>query len=196
MKKLILILVAAATCLQISAQGYDTAIGLRLGTEMGLTVQQRIAKRLTIEGILQSGFRQDETTLSLLLERHYPLGPRNINVYLGGGLHKGWVNTNGVDPAPYGDPFGITGIAGAEISIWRLNASWDFKPAINIVGGEKAIYGQTAVSVRYVIDKRKIFNNKNKKQRERAKDKRQKERAKAKEKGKKKKINWKFWENF
>ncbi|MEM9990612.1 MAG: hypothetical protein AAF738_02545 [Bacteroidota bacterium] len=194
MKNIVLVVVGMLFLAgQTFAQGYDSAVGIRLGTEMGLTYQQRIAKRITVEGILQTGLRQDETTLTLLGERHYPLGPRNINVYLGGGLHKGWVNVKEDEPAPYDNPFGITGIAGAEISIGRINLSYDFKPAVNIVGGEKALYTQTAVSARYIIDKRKIFNKKSDKQKERAKTKRQKQRAK---KRGDKKINWKFWENF
>lgn len=199
MKRIILSFFAIACFWQVDAQGYDTAFGLRLGTEWGVTVQQRVAKRITVEGIIQSGIRRDETTITGLVERHYPLGPRNINVYLGGGLHKGWVRTTGSDPAPYKDPFGITGVAGAEISIGRINASWDFKPAINVTGGEQAVYTQTAVSVRYIINKRKIFENKNKnnsnnKDKDRAK--RQKEREKAKKKKKKGSINWRFWENL
>ncbi len=200
MKKLVLTCIALAFFMQLSAQGYDTAFGLRLGTEWGITLQQRLAKRITVEGIIQSGIRRDETTITGLIERHYPLGPRNINVYLGGGLHKGWVRSNGTDPAPYENPFGITGIAGAEISIGRINASWDFKPAINVTGGEQAVYAQTAVSVRYVINKRKIFDNKNNnsKDREKARAKRKKEREKAKKKRQKEGggFNWKIWENF
>ncbi len=195
MKKIILSFLAIACFLQADAQGYDSAFGLRLGTEWGVTFKQRVAKRITVEGIIQSGIRRDETTITGLVERHYPLGPRNINVYLGGGVHKGWVRTTGTDPAPYANPFGITGVAGAEISIGRINASWDFKPAINISGGEQAVYTQTAVSVRYIINKRKIFENKNNnKDKDKAKAKRQRDREKAKKK--KGGINWRFWENL
>ncbi|NJL74460.1 MAG: hypothetical protein HC892_04865 [Saprospiraceae bacterium] len=197
MKNIGLIVIGLFLGLQVNAQGYDSAFGLRLGTEWGLTFQQRIAKRTTLEAIIQSSFRQDETTITLLGEQHYPILMRNFNVYLGGGLHKGWV-TSGSE-SDYSDPFGVTLIGGAEIALGKLNLSWDFKPSINVVGGDSPIYAHTGISLRYVIDKRELINNeknpeKRARQKERAKRKRQKEREKRKEDGNT--INWKFWEKW
>ncbi len=180
----------------VIAQGYDTAFGLRLGTEWGLTVQQRIAKRATIEGIIQSSVWRNETTITLLGEQHFPILARNFNIYAGGGLHKGWAGKE----AAYNDPFGLTLIGGAELAIGRFNVSWDFKPSINIAGGEAPIYAHTGLSVRYVVNKRKIAigktdAEKNKSQRQ--KDRRKRKRQKAKQKRKNSKnINWKFWEKW
>ncbi|NJK83444.1 MAG: hypothetical protein HC912_06105 [Saprospiraceae bacterium] len=136
-----------------SGQGYDTAFGIRLGTEWGLTLQQRLAKRTTLEGIIQSSINRSETTITLLGEQHYPLLLRNVNVYGGAGLHKGWAGK----AADYNDPFGLTLIGGAEIAIGKINLSWDFKPSINLVGGENPVYAHTGISVRYILDDRKLI---------------------------------------
>lgn len=161
----------------VMAQSYNTALGLRLGTEWGATIQQRIAKKITVEGILQSSIQRNEATLTALLEQHNPIITKRFNVYYGAGIHKGWVT--GADRT-YENPFGITGIIGGEFTIARFNISYDFKPSFNLSGGEKKLYSHTGVSVRYVIIKKQNdFFNKNKKK---------------KKKNKGGGINWKFWE--
>lgn len=142
-------------------QSYFTAGGLRLGTDWGLTIQQRVAKKTTVEFILQSSLFREEAMMTLLAEQHTPLISRRFNLYVGGGLHKGW-NTatplyGTVDQPKYRDPFGITFIGGAEVSIGKLNASYDFKPVINISGGERFFYSQSGVSLRYIIAKKPFW---------------------------------------
>lgn len=180
----------------MGAQSYDLAFGLRLGTDWGLTAQTRLPivhKNFAAEGIIQSSFQREEAMLTLLGKQHYPLLTRRINVFAGGGLHKGW-NTD-EEIQPYADPFGITGIAGAEVTLGRLNLSYDFKPAVNISGGEKTFYTQSGISLRYVVSKRNDIYDKsaekdrNKKRRERARDKRRQQRTKDG-----KSDWWKIWE--
>lgn len=132
-------------------QSYNTAGGLRLGSEWGLTAKQRIAKRVTLEGIVQQGIFSGEGSGTLLAERHFPIASKRFNIYTGGGLHAGWQNT---EDKIYEDPYGITLIGGAEITLARINISWDFKPAINIYGGDRKLYAHTGISVRYVFWKR------------------------------------------
>ena len=161
----------------ISAQSYNTAFGLRMGTEWGFTAKQRVLKHTTIEGIFQSSLKREEIMLTVLGEQHFRLLTRRFNVYLGGGFHKGWRTTEPqYDDAgnlinDYENPFGLTLIGGAEITLGRLNISYDFKPAINLSGGSSPFYYQTGISLRYVLFKRKWRPFK-----------------------KKKKFNWKFWE--
>jgi len=148
-----------------SAQTYFTAGGLRLGTDWGLTIQQRVAKKTTVETILQSSLFREEVMITILGEQHGPLLSRRFNVYGGAGLHKGWSTArrvNGEDQPEYKGPFGITLIGGAEMTIGRLNLSYDFKPAINISGGEQTFYAQSGISARYVIVKKPAWE-KNKK---------------------------------
>ncbi len=140
----------------VAAQSYQTALGMRLGTDWGITARQRLAKRSTLEGILQSSLQREEILLTALYERHFPIISRRFNLYYGGGLHKGWIS---LDPenesgAPSYDPFGITLVGGIEFTLARLNFSYDLKPAINFRGGAKRIYAQSGVSIRYVLVKK------------------------------------------
>ena len=192
MKKSLLLLLLMSTALSLGAQSYNTAFGMRLGTDWGLTVKQRIAKKTTLEGILQSSLQREEAILTLLGTQHMPFITRRLNVYAGGGLHKGWgsleTTTNG---DPYEDPFGLTLIGGIELSLGRLNLTYDIKPAFNITGGERTMYTQTGISLRYVIVKRKwiqLGDKKKKRQRQRERERRRRKRDKDG-------FNWRFWEN-
>ena len=181
MKNLIILFILTFLSVELMAQSYNTAAGMRLGTEWGLTVKQRVAKKTTIEAILQSSLQREEFTVTVLGEQHYPLISRRLNVYAGAGLHKGW-HTNSLEEA-YQDPFGLSFVTGIEFTLGRLNLSYDFKPAVNISGGEKGFYSQTGVSMRYVLAKRKWLQGKNK----------NKKKKKNKRKGKQDKFDWKIW---
>ena len=147
------------------AQSYKTTAGMRLGTDWGISAQQRIDKRITVEGILQSSLQREEFMITVLGEHHQPfLGPR-FNFYTGAGLHKGWIT----DSKEMGlkNPFGLDLIAGIEFTFARMNLSYDLKPAINLIGGERTVYFQTGVSIRYVIVKKPFLEGNNKKKRQR-----------------------------
>lgn len=153
-----------------------TAGGIRLGTDWGLTVQQRLLKKWSFEGIFQSSLTRDETVLTGIVEKHNPLIFKNFNILAGGGLHKGWSHRNGENPTK--NPFGLTFIAGAEMTLGSLNFSFDFKPALNLSGGEKRFYTQTAISIRYVILKNKVFNDLTKKHRKKKRKNKKEDRKK------------------
>lgn len=136
----------------VFSQSYNTAAGLRFGTDWGITVKQRIAKKITLEGILQASNKRDLNALAVLLEFHAPILTKRFNLYAGAGIQKGWYTS---DAILLDDPFGLVLIGGGEFSLGRLNLSYDVKPVINISGGEKSIELETAVSVRYIIVKKK-----------------------------------------
>ena len=169
------------------AQSYNTAGGLRLGTDWGLTLQQRVAKKSTVEAIIQSSLQREEVLFTAMYEQHYPLLTKRLNFYAGAGLHKGW-NTTNVGPTETitADPFGVTLVGGAETTLGRLNLSWDFKPAINLQGGEKKFYTQSGVSLRYVIAKKVT-------EKDREKRRRKKDRQKRREQNP---DWWKVWKNL
>lgn len=147
------------------SQSYFTAGGARLGTDWGLTFQQRILKHNTGEVIFQSSLVREELMLTGLFEHHYPLITKRLNLYLGAGFHKGFVTDNTVT---YQSPYGMTVIAGAEFTIARFVISYDYKPAFNFSGGENNWYSQTGVSVRYVFIKQNFIKKiKRRKKRER-----------------------------
>ncbi len=195
-------LVILCSCLQSSglgAQSYDANIGLRLGTDWGISGVLRVPqvhKNFTVEGILQSSLQRDELIVTLMGRKHSPLLSRRLNVYVGGGLQKGW-NTAAEDEVEdtYKDPFGITGVMGAELSLGRLNVGYDFKPALNLVGGERTLYIQSGITLRYVVAKRNDIWDKQKE-----KDRNKNRRKRGREKRKQQKIKdgknpdwWKVW---
>lgn len=174
MKKLTFVITALLFFTQFSfAQSYDTSAGVRFGSQWGLTAKQRIAKKATIEAILQSGGKSELTNITVLAEKHIPVLTKRFNIYYGAGLQGGWYNnpTEGIE-----NPFGLAFIGGAEFTIARINLSWDIKPALNLKGGTSNFYTQSGISIRYVFNKRKVelFNKKKKK--------------------KKDGFNWKVWE--
>ena len=201
-KKTGLLIVLLITSIQLSAQSYNTAIGLRLGTEWGLTVQQRIAKFTTVEAIIQQSFGSEETSVSLLLEQHKRLISKRFNFYVGAGIQKGW--TGELDSLNEGDPFGIPLIAGAEFTISNLVLSYDFKPVINVLGGSPLAV-QSGLSLRYVFWKRpretpikdkfgQIKENRAEKKAEKAKQKEKERKQKEKEERKQKRKD--FFKNI
>lgn len=155
MKRLIILLsILGLAATSAEAQSYITAVGARVGKDWGLTLQQRLTKRLTVEGIAETSFSRDEVMLTGLLETHLPIFTRHFNLYGGAGIHKGW-STNRREFVD--DPVGLSLIGGAELTIGRFNISYDFKPALNISGGERRFFTTSALSVRYVLIKDTIF---------------------------------------
>jgi len=183
MKKRLLPLLLVFTTTLLAAQSYITAGGIRLGTDWGLTFKQRVLEHTTLEGILQQSFQREEFMVTGLAAQHYPVLLKGLNFYFGGGLHKGWNNQPATFEHPDGfkNPFGVTAIGGLELTLGRLNLSYDYKPAVNLVGGEKTFYMQTGLSARYVF-----YSNRDLKKKQRAKKK-----AERKENVRKK---LRFWE--
>ena len=150
----------------MSAQSYDATVGLRMGTDWGISGQLRVAKKVTIEGILQSSLFREEVLLTAIAEKHNPVLTRRFNVYYGAGLHKGWINSDNLE-IPVGDPAGITMIVGIEMTLFKMNISYDFKPAINLVGGQRKFYTQSGITFRYVVAKKNQLFKKKKKRKKR-----------------------------
>ncbi|KXK17734.1 MAG: hypothetical protein UZ08_BCD001002248 [Candidatus Parvibacillus calidus] len=135
----------AAAC----GQKYRTAAGIRIGTEFGITVQQLILENSTLEGIIQKGFFNDQTTISVLFEQHQKLVFKGLNFYFGGGPHVGLYDAN--DRNGRKNSFGLSAIGGVEMRFGKVLASFDYKPAINFFGGEHIFDSQSAISLRYII---------------------------------------------
>lgn len=168
------------------AQTYNFSGGIRLGTEYGFTLKYRILDKVTLEGIIQSPIREKVAMTTLLIEKHNSILTKGLNIYIGGGIQKGWVLD---DQLAYDDPLGIVGILGAEFNFARLNLSYDVKPAVNLVGGARTVELQTGISVRYIFSKNKLFELDPKK---REKNKKKKQKAKAKKKKFKQKLKDKY----
>lgn len=164
----------------VFSQRYGTAAGLRLGNSQlsrtfGLTVQQRIVDRVTVEGILQSDFSRN-TTLSILGKKHSPIISKRFNYYYGGGIAFGneesFVKNNEtmqIDHTFGNSTVGVDLIAGIELTVANAVISLDYKPNINLAGRSEFYRGQVGISARTVLVKSK---EQKRKQRQRQKAKR------------------------
>ena len=179
-KRLIILFLCSIPFLTFS-QGYDLAMGLRLGTDWGLTVKQRVAYNTTLEAILQNSFRNDEAMVTVLATQHMPFITKRFNLYTGGGFHKGW--SQNTEDENYKAPLGVSIIGGLELSLGKVNLSYDIKPALNIIGGNRFLYVQSGLSVRYVLMERNFLLD-------------DKKRKKRKKKRRKKDEDWKFWKDW
>lgn len=132
-----------------TAQKYITAAGVRLGGgSYGITVQQLVARRVTIEGIAGLGSREYSGTV--LGEYHFGILGPSLNYYFGAGGHLGHnKDTGGFS--------GVDGIVGVEykVAFLPIALSFDFKPTLEFGGDDYARF-PTAFSIRYVFIKRKI----------------------------------------
>jgi hypothetical protein len=143
--------------LSINAQGYGIAAGLRVGNGIGISYQHQIAHNTTIEGILQrqTSTSINDATLNVLYEAHKNVLTKGLNIYAGGGVYYTWINRSNLTTETT-NPFGISPIAGAELTIGKFNVSIDFKPTIKLAGGKgvpdiKGFDMQSAFTVRYVL---------------------------------------------
>ncbi|MEN2283040.1 hypothetical protein AAGF08_12935 [Algoriphagus sp. SE2] len=162
-----------------NAQRYGNAVGIRLGNnnisrQVGITFQQRVMERTSLEAILQTDFSRN-SSLSLLLEKHRPIISKRFNYYLGAGVSFGNEESfkkNEIDKEiiqTYGNStVGIEGIAGLEFTIAKTVLSVDYKPNFNLSGREEFYRGQVGFSVRTVLTKSKE-QKKRQRQRQRAK---------------------------
>jgi len=189
MNKTSLILLIGIQCLFIHngfAQRYGTALGLRMGNNqnsrtIGLSAQQRVFKKVTLEGIIQSDFDRN-TTFHFLVERHNPIISKRFNYYLGAGVSSGWeesfVKVPDVNQIihTYGNPTtGVDLIAGIEMTLAKMVISLDYKPNFNLSGREEFYRSQVGISARMVLVKSKEQDKKKRKrQREKRKSKRRK----------------------
>ena len=151
-------LMAAVSAHSVLAQSYQTAVGVRLGEGVDFTVQQYLERQWTLEGIVHTSTFSQNLGATVLFEKHRKIIGRNLNVYLGAGAHY-YVET------PFNrrksdllaeQVWGISGIAGLELSVGRLNISADFKPELHL-GGDTAFpfaWRPAAISFRYIIEKR------------------------------------------
>jgi hypothetical protein len=157
MKKVVLLLLFFSINWALEAQNYNTAIGLRLGNNIGLTINQHLIRKLTAEAIIGSNFTDNNRLgMSLILKHHHRLLLfKRFTVYEGLGGHY-YFKDDG-DAVNFKTPAGVTGLLGAEISVRRLHFSLDWKPEYHLQKEDSAkdfVMGG-AFSIRYILIKRK-----------------------------------------
>ncbi len=181
LSRLVLTGLLAFIALEATAQKYRTAAGLRVGRDnFGVTVQQKVLERTTLEGIGLVGTR--EVSATLLAEQHFGLLGKSLNYYLGAGAHIGTQKNNG----GFG---GFDAIAGVEykIAFVPVVLSLDVKPSVEISSDDWFRF-PAALSVRYVLVPEKptsfldkVFgdgDNKSDRRRQRERDQKKRDRDK------------------
>lgn len=175
MKKYMCLFALSLIGFSVVAQPYYNAVGVRLGKQYGISLQQKVYKNFTVEGLFHYDFR-NTSSISVVGKQYKKIILPNFNYYYGAGLHKGWIKDNFLEGAKVdaegntSDPFGITGVAGIEMTLGKINIGMDYRPNINIVGGGGLLDHNTAISVRYVImkDKQPFKTNNKKKKRKKS----------------------------
>lgn len=135
------------------SQTYFTTGGIRLGSDYGLSLKQRILKKTTIEAILNSqGDINSNLGLSLIYAKHKGILTRNFNFFYGAGITFRWDQEQ--DPelgwlkhTSYGIPIQ----AGIELTVGRINLSWDYTPILYISSYSNAFTSSKGLSVRYTF---------------------------------------------
>lgn len=152
--------------LQFAAQSqtYRTALGVRVDHSLGISLQQYVGNKWTLEVIGHAPFRTQELGVTALAEKHRKLLVRNLNFYYGFGGHYYWKSAASQNEDLVRERvFGLSGIGGLELSLGRLNVAVDYKPELHLAGDQNHPFEWhgAAVSVRYIIEKRsrnKIFD--------------------------------------
>ena len=138
------LLLATGLARPAAAQKYLTAAGLRSGGgNYGVTVQQRVLPRTTLEGLALLAPR--ERSAALLAERHFGILGPSLNYYFGAGAHVGQHRDDGRF-------WGFDGVVGVEYKVAFLPVvlSFDFKPTVEYGSADWNRF-PTAFSVRYVL---------------------------------------------
>lgn len=136
----------------LTAQDYETAIGVRLGSANGISVKHFVNQSTAVEGLLvyrRNGFRVVGMAVG-----HIPLGRKtDTYLYLGAGGHVGYNNLLVTERAHY-EVGGIDAMLGIEFGLPRLDASlaFDIKPMYELWGGKGFSGNNGGVTLRFWLD--------------------------------------------
>jgi len=80
----------------LKAQKYNWTLGLRMGTEIGMTTVVRVAKKSSLEGTVQYSNLYHATRLGVNYREHLGFLGRRFNLYIGGGAGASWYHSQDV----------------------------------------------------------------------------------------------------
>jgi hypothetical protein len=136
----------------LSGQSYFTTGGIRMGSDFGLSLKQRILKRTTAEFILHAEQNSNSNLgFSGIYKKHRPILTRNFNLFYGAGVHWKWEERDQDEIILRTRSFGIPLQAGIEFTIGRINLSWDYTPILYISSNSNAFASSKGFSIRYVF---------------------------------------------
>lgn len=160
-KKFLIFFLFAFSASELVAQGYNTALGVRIGMTpyngFGASLTQRLSNGLCAEAIYQS--TDNRYVGNFIFKWHEPIIPflgRGWNYYVGlGGHYGGYHRDIDVFRTKSNNFYGATGILGTEFTIGRFNLALDWMPAYSLVKAETEpqIKHDVAFSIRYVLFK-------------------------------------------
>jgi len=159
LKSQLIVLLLTAVPAFVNGQ-YQTAAGIRINGNYGISLRHMVSGSNSIEGLLQTRWRG--MMLTGLYQANFPVfSEPGFRFYMGAGGHIGFRNreyhpwwkdkeSRKDDPAAV---IGIDGQIGLEYTFSKipLNLSIDWKPAINLIGANYLWGGDGALSVRYVF---------------------------------------------
>jgi hypothetical protein len=157
MKKITLITLLLISTLSINAQGYKSALGLRMNNYYGgLTYKYFIAPTTAWDLTLSTEFNSG-ATVTALYEKHVSIADApGLSWYYGPGFHVGlWGNGNNATV-----DLGIDGVVGLEYVVKEIPFAFslDYIPSINLRisdkdGGVSPFFGNWSLGVKYTFGK-------------------------------------------
>lgn len=145
---LICLLLFLTLCPKTEAQVYVRTAGIRMDeSSIGLSLVQRLAKPITVEGILD--FRKKDIGLALVPRIHGKILGRRLNYFIGAGPHCGLIKTDSQTLQAF---WGIGGMFGIEykFNLLPIHISYDFRPMIYLDGHPDLLGFQSAFAIRLV----------------------------------------------
>jgi hypothetical protein len=135
------------------AQKYNIAGGLRWGGDLGLSISERIAKRITLEQNFNSADNNHYYSLFALARYHQPLVTKRFNWFYGGGV--GIVGVKETGSTPESNSLSLILQTGLEYTIKRATFYIALEPYAYINNRSPRFYVHKVFSLKYVIFKRK-----------------------------------------
>lgn len=138
------------------AQNYQTALGVRIGVDNGITFKQFINQKNAVEGIV-TFYKGINATALYEWQRNNDFNVDGLSWYYGVGGHMGFWNKNKSPFNEEGDGVkpvvGIDGIIGLEYLFKDapISVGIDTRPIVNLIGDD-GLWFQAGINVRYVFN--------------------------------------------
>lgn len=157
MKKIAGVLFVLLFSTAVSAQDYNTAIGVRGGFFNGLSLKHFISSTNALEGVVATHYRGFLVMGMYQIHANAFDAPR-LNWYYGGGAHAGFYNRRYTpwfadDERGNFTTFGIVGVLGLEYKIEEIpiTIGVDLTPALNIFG-HTGFWPGSGLTLRYTFN--------------------------------------------
>lgn len=142
---------------QISAQTYNTAIGIRFDDGVNITAKQFLTGKDYLELMVHAPVFSNDIGFTALWERHRKVLTRNTSFYYGAGPHLYLRNQGRALDTEYNkNVIGLSGIMGIDFCIGRINLSVDVLPELHLTGeATRALdFNGVSFSARYIFNKK------------------------------------------